>query len=84
MRRSPFLLLCVATAAAATTWPLNSSSEVDYDPTTVVVSGGSARLLHQIGGTGADGNLSVTSSTFNLSTGLSGSRTVADGASWSR
>lgn len=73
-----------AVALAATeTWPLTPASDYIYDASTTVVSGGYARLYSSVKGTGVDGDLAVTGSTFDLSSDASGSRTVADGVSWS-
>ena len=85
MKRSlsliPLSLGAVALAATGS-WPLDTASDYDYDPTEVVIRDGAATLLGDRDGTGADGDLTVSSTSFNLNTDMSGSRTVADGAAW--
>ena len=85
MKRCPVLFLALLAPLAladSETWPLNSSSEVSYDPALVVVSDGAATLVSSSSGTGTDGDLLLTSSSFDLSTDASGGRLEADGASW--
>ncbi|MCK6525533.1 hypothetical protein L6R49_29340, partial [Myxococcota bacterium] len=68
--------------AGTETWPLNTASDYSYDPSEIAVDGGAASLLSSVAGTGADGDLSVTGTTFTLQTSTSGGRSVADGAVW--
>src|SRR5688572_22605609 len=77
------LLGTLALAHAATeTWPLDPAEDYSYDPAAVTVQDGVARLYGDVTGTGADGDLSVSGTTFDLSSDVSGSRTVADGVAW--
>ena len=71
-----------AAFAATETWPLTVASDYRYDVAAVTFSGGVAHLYSAVKGTGADGDLVVTGSTFDLASDASGSRTVADGVSW--
>ena len=78
------LLLAVALAHAATTdWPLDDPTAYEFDPSDVELASGAATLLPALGGTGADGDLTVTTTTFNLSSDTTASRAVADGVAWS-
>lgn len=86
MKRSPVLFLAPLAPLAmadSETWPLDDPTELSYDPALVEVSDGAATLISSLTGTGADGDLVVSGTDFDLSTDASGSRTVADGASWS-
>ncbi len=86
MKRSPVLFLALLAPLAladSETWPLDDSLEVSYDPALVHVSGGAATLISSHRGTGADGDLVVTGSSFDLSTDASGGRGEPDGAAWS-
>ncbi|MCB9796862.1 MAG: hypothetical protein H6741_29525 [Alphaproteobacteria bacterium] len=83
MRALALLSLTIGSAWAATeVWPIDDASDYDYDPTEVTVSGGAATLISSVAGSGADGDLSLSGASFNLSTDASGSRSFADGVSW--
>ncbi|MDP7110526.1 MAG: hypothetical protein QGH45_01115, partial [Myxococcota bacterium] len=88
MRRSLLLLaaglslFAFAAWAITETWPLDDPTNYDYDPSLVAVESGTATMIPDLRGTGADGDLEVISATFDLSTDVTGLRTVADGASW--
>ena len=88
MRRSHLLaaaglsLFTFAAWAVTETWPLDDAANYDFDPSLVAVESGSATLIPDVRGTGADGDLDVVSATFDLSVDMTGNRTVADGAAW--
>jgi hypothetical protein len=85
MTRSPVLLLALLAPLAladSETQPLDDPSELSYDPALVVVRDGAATLISSLTGTGADGDLVLSSTAFDLSTDTSGSRSEADGAAW--
>jgi hypothetical protein len=87
MKRTPFLvlLLTLATPSAiadSQSWPLDDAVELDFDPSLVMVADGAASLIPSLTGTGTDGDLILSSESFDLSSDASGSRGFADGAAW--
>ncbi|MFT4977002.1 MAG: hypothetical protein ACI8S6_002907, partial [Myxococcota bacterium] len=76
------LMVSFQGSADSATWDLTSASDYDYSIDEIVISDGAAALLGATG-SGLDGDLTVTKDTFDLSADASGSRSVADGASWS-
>ncbi len=86
MKRCPVLFLALLAPLAladSETWPLDASSEVSYDPALVQVIDGAATLISSHEGTGADGDLVLSGTVFDLSTDASGARSEPDGAAWS-
>ena len=77
-----FLTVAGLALADTATWPLDVPGDYDYDPAEVLVADSQARLLSGVAGTGADGDLSLSSQTFDLNSDASGARTVADGKAW--
>ncbi|MCB9798063.1 MAG: hypothetical protein H6741_35750, partial [Alphaproteobacteria bacterium] len=83
MRALALLSLTIGTAWAVTeTWPIDDEADYDFDPSEVTVADGAATLRDSLAGGGADGDLALNALTWNLSTDASGSRTYADGISW--
>ena len=79
------LALCLGgtlAIAASETWPLSDPGDYEYEADEISVDGGVAHLVGSLAGTGADGDLTVTAKTWNLSTDASTGRTVADGKAW--
>jgi len=77
------LLLVVSVASADTTsWGLDDSFVYDFDATEVSLANSAATLYSGEFGTGLDGDLVVSSTTFDLSVDFSGFRTEPDGLAW--
>jgi len=78
----PIFLMVLVTAqadAGETTISLDSPSDFLFDPLTLEVRDGHARLVDTLYGTGADGDLIVTSGMCDLSTHVSSGRSSPDG-----
>jgi len=76
------LLLALPAVAATVSWTLDDPGDYTFDPAVAVIADSEARLLPDLGGTGTDGDLSLSGQTWDLSVDASGGRSAADGVAW--
>ena len=84
MPRLSLLVLLASGLALADThpWTFDTPADYDYDPARVTVADGVATLVGGMGSTGADGDLTLVGTTFDIALDASGPRTAPDGAAW--